>query len=204
MIFIGGFLETLGVGAMIPVVTALLTPDTLTEYVQKYRILQDLCDLFGIRDVGQITSALLIGLMAIYVIKNLYLLLLVYLQNTFIAQNRNRMISRVMAEFLNRPYELYLGADIPTVFRITDNDIPNTFSLMLALLQVASEIVVSCLIFVVLLFADARMTLFIMVLFGALTLFVLKVFKPRLNKIGAKIRRSSPGLQNGGSRQLMD
>lgn len=186
MIFIGGFLETLGVGAMIPVVTALLTPDTLTEYVQKYRILQDLCDLFGIRDVGQITSALLIGLMAIYVIKNLYLLLLVYLQNTFIAQNRNRMISRVMAEFLNRPYELYLGADIPTVFRITDNDIPNTFSLMLALLQVASEIVVSCLIFVVLLFADARMTLFIMVLFGALTLFVLKVFKPRLNKIGAK------------------
>ena len=152
MIFIGGFLETLGVGAMIPVVTALLTPDTLTEYVQKYRILQDLCDLFGIRDVGQITSALLIGLMAIYVIKNLYLLLLVYLQNTFIAQNRNRMISRVMAEFLNRPYELYLGADIPTVFRITDNDIPNTFSLMLALLQVASEIVVSCLIFVVLLF----------------------------------------------------
>lgn len=186
MIFIGGFLETLGVGAMIPVVTALLTPDTLTEYVQKYRILQDLCDLFGIRDVGQITSALLIGLMAIYVIKNLYLLLLVYLQNTFIAQNRNRMISRVMAEFLNRPYELYLGADIPTVFRITDNDIPNTFSLMLALLQVASEIVVSCLIFVVLLFADAGMTLFIMVLFGALTLFVLKVFKPRLNKIGAK------------------
>ena len=186
MIFIGGFLETLGVGAMIPVVTALLTPDTLTEYVQKYRILQDLCDLFGIRDVGQITSALLIGLMAIYVIKNLYLLLLVYLQNTFIAQNRNRMISRVMAEFLNRPYVLYLGADIPTVFRITDNDIPNTFSLMLALLQVASEIVVSCLIFVVLLFADARMTLFIMVLFGALTLFVLKVFKPRLNKIGAK------------------
>ena len=186
MIFIGGFLETLGVGAMIPVVTALLTPDTLTEYVQKYRILQDLCDLFGIRDVGQITSALLIGLMAIYVIKNLYLLLLVYLQNTFIAQNRNRMISRVMAEFLNRPYELYLGADIPTVFRITDNDIPNTFSLMLAMLQVASEIVVSCLIFVVLLFADARMTLFIMVLFGALTLFVLKVFKPRLNKSGAK------------------
>ena len=51
MIFIGGFLETLGVGAMIPVVTALLTPDTLTEYVQKYRILQDLCDeIYTIQD----------------------------------------------------------------------------------------------------------------------------------------------------------
>ena len=29
MIFVGGLLETLGVGAMIPVVTALLTPETL-------------------------------------------------------------------------------------------------------------------------------------------------------------------------------
>lgn len=186
MIFIGGFLETLGVGGMIPVVTALLTPEELMEYVNRYEILQTLCEHFHIQDTGQITLALIIVLMAVYVIKNLYILFLTYKQNSFITQNRNKMISRVMAEFLNRPYEKYLGADIPTVFRITDSDIPQTFSLMLAMLQLASEVVVSLLIFVVLLWQSVSMTLFIIAVFGVLTLLIIKVFKPALNRIGAQ------------------
>lgn len=186
MIFIGGFLETLGVSAMIPVITALMTPGDLQTYVDKYEFLQNICNFLHIEDVGQITMALLFGLMAIYIIKNLYILYLTYRQNSFITQTRNKMISRVMAEFLNRPYEQYLGADIPTVFRITDSDIPQTFSLILAMLQMASEVVVSLLIFVVLLFQDVTMTLFIIVVFGIMTLFILKVLKPRLNRIGAK------------------
>ena len=186
MIFIGGFLETLGVGAMMPVVMVLITPETLLAYIQKYDFLQKICNFFHIQNVSQITIALLFALMAVYVIKNLYILLLTYKQNAFIDQNRNRMISRVMAEFLNRPYEQYLGADIPTVFRITDNDIPHAFSLMLSLIQLASEVVVSGLIFVMMLILDAEMTLYVIVLFGVLTLLIIKVFKPRLNKIGSK------------------
>ncbi len=186
MIFLGGFLETLGVGAMMPVVMVLIEPDVLMEYIQKYDFLQKICSFFHIQDVGQITMALLLALMAVYVVKNLYILFLTYKQNAFIDQNRNRMISRVMAEFLNRPYEEYLGADIPTVFRITDSDIPHTFTLMLSVIQLASEVVVSFLIFVMLLVMDAAMTLFIMAIFGVMTLLIIKVFKPRLNKIGSK------------------
>lgn len=186
MIFIGGLLETLGVSAMIPVVQALLAPDELMGYIDRIPVVKNLCDVLSIKTVKQVTMALLYGMMAIYVIKNLYILLLTYMQNTFITKNRNRMISRVMAEFLNRPYEKYLGADIPTVFRITDSDIPQTFSLILAMLQLASEAVVSCLIFVVLLLNDPGMTLFIIAVFGLLTLFIVKVFKPRLNRIGAR------------------
>ena len=186
MIFIGGLLETLGVSAMIPVVQALLAPDELMGYIDRIPVVKNLCDALSITTVKQVTMALLYGMMAIYVIKNLYILLLTYMQNTFITKNRNRMISRVMAEFLNRPYEKYLGADIPTVFRITDSDIPQTFSLILAMLQLACEAVVSCLIFVVLLLNDPGMTLFIIAVFGLLTLFIVKIFKPRLNRIGAR------------------
>jgi len=186
MIFIGGILETLGVSAMIPVVTALLTPDELQGYIERFDFLQAICNFLKIKDVSQITTALLITLIVIYVVKNLYILFLTYAQNTFITRSRNRMISRVMAEFLNRPYEKYLGADIPTVFRITDSDIPQTFSLILAMLQLASEVVVSLLIFLVLIFQDVKMTVFIILVFGIMTLLILKVFKPKLNKIGAK------------------
>lgn len=186
MIFIGGFLETLGVSTMIPVVTVLLTPQKVQEYIDKYEVLGNICAVFHITSVNQVAVSLLLFLMAVYVIKNVYLLFLVYRQNTFITQNRNNMISRVMAEFLNRPYEQYLGADIPTVFRITDSDIPQTFALMLAVLSLASEVVVSCLIFLVLLIQNVKMTLFVMFVFGVLTLVIVKVLKPRLNQIGAR------------------
>lgn len=186
MIFFGGLLETLGVGVMIPVVTALLTPEEMQEYIDKYAFLQKLCDTLHIRNMGQVTMALLVGLMGVYVVKNLYILLLTYKQNSFIAQNRNNMISRVMAEFLNRPYEKYLGADIPTVFRITDSDIPQTFVLILAILQLTSEVVVSFLIFIVLLWQDVTMTIFIIAVFGVMTLLIVKVFKPIMNRIGAR------------------
>lgn len=72
------------------------------------------------------------------------------------------------------------------MFRITDSDIPQTFSLMLAMLQLASEVVVSLLIFIVLLWQSVSMTLFIIAVFGVLTLFIIKVFKPALNRIGAQ------------------
>lgn len=188
MIFIGGILETLGVSGMIPVITAILDPQTLLEYINKYELLGKICSLFHIDAgrTGSITIALIIGLILIFVIKNIYILFLTYKQNTFITRTRNKMISRVMAEFLNRPYEQYLGADIPTVFRITDSDIPQTFSLILAMLQLASEVVVSGLIFLVLLMQDVSLTLFILIIFGIMTLLILKVLKPRLNRIGAK------------------
>ena len=123
MIFTGGLLETLGVSAMIPVVQALLAPDELMGYIDRIPVVKNLCDALSITTVKQVTMALLYGMMAIYVIKNLYILLLTYMQNTFITKNRNRMISRVMAEFLNRPYEKYLGADIPTAVSYTHLDV---------------------------------------------------------------------------------
>lgn len=188
MIFIGGILETLGVSAMIPVVTAILSPDTLASYIKKFAFLSNICTTLGIdpSNIESIAPALIGLLIAIYILKNLYLLLLVYCQNTFITRSRNTMISRVMREFLNRPYEDYLGADIPTTFRITDSDIPQTFSLMLALLSLVTEGVVSLLIFALLLWQNVGLTLFVVVVFGVMTLLILKVLKPILNKVGAR------------------
>lgn len=186
MIFIGGLLETLGVGTMIPVVTVLLDPDKLQATIDGSSSLRKICDFFNVSDAGKLTNALLVALIIVFVVKNAYALLQTYVQNTFISHNRNRMIARVMAEFLNRPYEDYLGADIPTVFRLTDSDIPQTYTLLTNLLSLTSEVVVSVSIFIFLLIQDVKMTLFIIVVFGILTLFIIKIFKPRLNKIGAR------------------
>lgn len=186
MILISGALETVSLSALVPMLGILMDPGKLEAYVMEYDILKKLCDFFNLVHMSQVMQAFIVVIIIVYVVKALYILWLTYKQNTFITRTRNKMISRVMREFLNRPYEEYLGADIPTVFRLTDSDIPQTFSLVLALLQLASEVVVSGLLFVWLLSRDIVMTLFIVLIFGGMTLLLSRVMKPRLNTIGKK------------------
>ena len=186
LILIGGVFETLGVSMMIPAISVILNPESLHRQINKFPILRGLVDGLGLDSDLKLASAIIILLIILFILKNLYLLFLVYRQNTFISRARNDMISRVMREFLNRPYEDYLGADIPTVFRITDSDIPKTFTLMLSLLSLTTELVVSVCLGIVLLFVNWQMTALILVVLVILTLVITKILKPRLNTIGRR------------------
>ena len=184
LILIGGVFETLGVSMMLPVVSTIIVPDTLHEFINDHQIVQDIINALGLNDDRSLTASLLILMVALFVVKNAYLLFLIHRQNTFVARARNDMISRVMREFLNRPYEDYLGADIPTVFRITDSDIPRVFSLMLALLSMSTELVVSVFLGTVLLFVNWQMTVLMVLVLLIMTLISTKLLKPKLNDIG--------------------
>ncbi len=186
LILIGGVFETLGVSMMLPVVSVIISPEALHKGIAKVPGLSDVLQSFGLNDDVKLACALLIILILLFVLKNGYLLFLIYKQNTFISRARNDMISRVMREFLNRPYEDYLGADIPTVFRITDSDIPKTFTLMLSLLSLSTELVVSLCLGIVLLFVNWQMTVLIVVVLLILTFISTRVLKPRLNEIGRR------------------
>lgn len=182
LIFVGGVMETIGVSAMLPVVYAILNPETLmqNEYVQK------VMEIFHIDGATQLIIIALVGMMVIYVVKNLFLLFSTYAQNRFIANQRNRMISRVLREFLNRPYEFYLDADIPTVFRLTDSDIPHVFQLLLQLLQLSSELVVAVLLSVIMVVTNWQMALFMVVVLGAASVLMLGIMKNKLNSLGKR------------------
>ncbi len=184
LILIGGVFETLGVSMMVPVVSTILVPEKLHAFISKRDILQNIVDILGLDNDMKIAAALLILMIVLFVVKNSYLLFLIRKQNTFVCRARNDMISRVMREFLNRPYEDYLGADIPTVFRITDSDIPRLFSLILALLSLCTELVVSLFLGIVLIFVNWQMTVLMLVVLLVMTLISVKFLKPRLNDIG--------------------
>ena len=184
LILIGGLFETLGVSMVVPVVAVIVQPEQIWNFLDKYEVLGNIVRILHLDSDTALIISLLIALILIFIIKNLFMTYLTYKQSRFIAYNRNEMISRVMREFLNRPYEHYLGADIPTVFRITDSDIPNVFALMLALLSMTTEIVVSACLLIVLLCVNWAMTLMIIVVFLFMTLINSKVLKPRLNTIG--------------------
>ncbi len=182
LIFIGGLLETVSVSGVLPIAWAIIDPAEMQE--NKY--MQWAMQALGIQDIQGFIIPLLLALIFLYALKNAFLLLLVYVQNRFIALNRNKLISQVLREFLNRPYEFYLDADIPTVFRLTDSDIPNVFNILMAMISLVSESVVFVLLCIVMIVTDWKLLLFLLVVFGILSFLIIKVLKPRLAKLGEK------------------
>lgn len=180
LVLIGGLLETLGVGIMLPLVNAIMDKDGMAQ--NKY--VQIICDIMHIEDMDAFVILLLITVILTFVVKNSYLLFLSYVQAKFVNSNLHRAGSYMLEEYLNRPYEFYLDADIPTIFRILDGDIPKVFQLLLSLIKLVTELVVAVCLFVVVLIIDIKMTLVIMALLLLMTVIIVKILKPIMNRVG--------------------
>ncbi|MEG1847568.1 MAG: ABC transporter ATP-binding protein [Lachnospiraceae bacterium] len=182
LILIGGLLETLGVSMILPLVTAILDTDKMS----RNKWVRLICDKLQLQDMNEFVILLLIAVIFIFVIKNVYLLFLSYIQAKFVNGNQHKAGSYMLEEYLNRSYEFYLNADIPTIFRILDGDIPKVFQLLMQVIRLATEAVVALCLFLFLLAIDFRMTMMMMVMLLLMTLLIIKVLKPILNKIGTE------------------
>ena len=182
LIFIGGLLETVSVSAVLPIVYVIISP----EQAQENKYIRMVMEALAIDSIEGFIVPLLWTLIVMYILKNAFLLFLASEQNRFIAFNRNKLISQVLREFLNRPYEFYLDADIPTVFRLTDSDIPNVFNILMSMISLFSEAVVFALLCIVMVVTDWKLLLFLIVVFGVLSLVMIKVLKPQLSRLGEK------------------
>ncbi len=180
LILIGGLLETLGVSIILPVITVIMDVDRMERNIWVQKIFR----LLNLKDMDQFIVLLLVCVILIFVIKNIYLLFLSYVQAKFVNGSQHKAGSYMLEEYLNRPYEFYLNADIPTIFRILDGDIPKVFQLLMQLIRLVTEIVVAFCLFILLLVIDFQMTMFLMIMLLAMTLIIVKVLKPKMNKIG--------------------
>ena len=182
MILIGAILETLGVSMILPLVSAVMDTDKLANNEN----VQTICNTFHIADMNGFVILLLFSVIAIFIVKNAYLLLLTYVQAKFVNTEQSKTVSYLLEEYLNRPYEFYLDADIPTVFRTIDSDVPKVFSVLLEYIRLATEVVVSISLCVVLLLVDYKMTLLMAVILFGMTTIIIKLLKPKLSRLGSK------------------
>ena len=182
LILIGGILETVGVSMILPLVSAILDPESLmnNEYVILF------CDYFGIESAENLILVMLVSIIIVFILKNAYLLFLTYVQSRFINRNQARTVGYMLEEHLNRPYEFYLNADIPTIFRTVDSDVPKIFMMLMVLTQLATELIVSVFLCILLLAVDFTMTIMLAIILFGMTLLIIKVMKPKLNQIGTQ------------------
>ena len=187
MMVIGAFLETLGVGLILPLVSVITTPDIITTN----RYAKWICDLLNIHKTSSFILVIIVALIFIYIFKNLYLFLEYYVQYRFICNNRFSTQSRLMEVYLHRPYDFFLNAESGEIIRVVINDTSSAFNLLSTVLAFFTEAVISAALIVAIIATDPVMAILLAVVLGGLMLLINQLIKPVLQKAGIRYQLNS-------------
>ena len=184
LIFFSALLETLGVSIIIPLISAVVSPETILNHPYVKLV-------FGMLGIGSMAPdafvrLLLLLTMAVFLVKNLYMLLLYDAQAKFVTKTEAGTSVRLMSDYLNRPYSFYLNADVNAIFQTINKDIPHVFELLQEVMKLLTEIAVSACLCLLLLVVDFKMTLSIAALMLLMLLFIVFVLKPKLGAMGQR------------------
>lgn len=192
MMLIGAILETLGVSMILPVMNVILEENA----VDNHAYLQWICDWFNIShdDTKTLMIVVMVGLVAAFVIKNLYLFFQNKVQLKFVYTNQFATSRRMMINFMQRPYEYYLNADTAVIQRTITSDVINMYGLILALLSLISEGIVFVCLIAVSLATDVWMTVTVALLIVAVLAIILFILKPIMKRAGEENQDYYSGL----------
>ena len=190
LMIIGAALEACSIGLVIPIITTLLDP----EAVNGEGYLGDIYRFLGMKSTSQFTIVMLLVIIAAFVVKNVFLYFQNVVQLRFVYTNQFATSRRMMINFMERPYEYYLNADTSVIQRMITSDVNNMYGLILALLQLMSEVIIFVLLAVTLTAMAPQMILTIAVLL-IVTLLVIKQFlKPIMRQAGIENQDYYSGL----------
>lgn len=187
MMIIGAFLETIGVGLVLPLISAITTPDII--FTNKYARM--VCEIFDLHATRTFMIVVIAALIFIYIFKNLYLFFEYYVQYRFICNNRFAVQSKLMNVYLHRPYEYFLNAESGEIVRVITNDTTNTFSLLSNVLSFFTEAVVSVALIITIIATDPFMALLLAAVLGGMMLLIGQLIKPVLKRAGVKYQKNA-------------
>lgn len=190
LMVISAALQTLGVGMILPVVQIVMD----SEAIGKPGMLHNAYLLLGGGSELRFTVLVMLALVLAYVIKNVFLFFQQKATLAFVYSNQFRTSERMMRNYLRRSYEFYLNADTAVIQRNITANVNNMYALILALLQLISDIIVFIFLVVFLLIQDAVMTILIAAVMILLLAAIKCVLKPVLQRVAAQHQDCYSGL----------
>lgn len=170
-----------------PLINVAMNPETIDEkwyfvLIRKYT---------GITDANQMILFLAVLLIVIYILKNVYVMVMYSLQYRFVFNNQQRLSVRMMKSYMQQDYLFHISKNVAEFQRNIINDINGFFTVALNALQFLAEFSVSVVLVIFLLVQDWVSTVAVATLLflfmGVFTIFFRKV----LVKIGEESRQAN-------------
>ena len=143
----GSFLELLGVAVFRPFVNIIMMPDSIQENPYLARIYQ----MFGCSTTESFLTVVALGIIVIYVVKNVYLWVEQNLIMKFTYGMQQKLSTRLLTTYLSEPYTFHLNKNIAELQRSMQEDTGLFTQVLMHTLQLVAEVVV-CIVLGVYLF----------------------------------------------------
>ena len=187
MMLVGAGLETAGTSLLIPFITIAMEPDSVfqNEYLKYFY------DLMHLTSVNGFLVMLSIVLSAVFVLKNIYLYFMYYVQYRFIYNGQFNTSRSLFKDYVRRPYEFYLDASTPVVMRHIMSDVNGSYNLLLTFLQLFTELFIFAALLVLALVYSPAMTLVMCAVLGIILLANKMILGPILRRFGHEVQTNS-------------
>ena len=191
MTLIGAVVETLGIGIIIPFVSAMLEPDQLLQ--NKY--IGIAVDLFEIRSSEQLILFLGILIALVYIFKNLYLTLLTYCRIRYSTKIQRELSVLMMKSYMKRGYLFFVQVNTSDLLRGIMGDVSAVYQMMYHAFRVFAEMSTSLAIIVFLMIRNIGMALSVILLAGICFVAVVLGFRKPMQRLGVQYRQSNGEAQ---------
>ena len=156
-VVIGSFLELLGVTIFMPFINIISNPQT----IQRTWYLKLFYDGLHFSSTKNFMIALSCAIIAIYLIKNLYLILEKNCIYKFSYSTQMRLSTRLLETYMKEPYTFHLNKNIASLQRTIQEDTGRFMQVILYFMELATELVVCLTLGIYLLFVSKSITIIV-------------------------------------------
>ncbi|MCD7726132.1 MAG: ABC transporter ATP-binding protein/permease [Clostridiales bacterium] len=183
----GSFLELLSVTVFMPFIN-IISDQTV---IQRTWYLKAAYDFFRFSSSKSFMIALTVGIIGIYVIKNIYLILEKNYIFRFSYRTQMKLSTRLLDTYMKEPYTFHLNRNIATLQRSLHEDTSRFMQVILYSLELVAELAVCLVLVVYLMIVSKSITLIVL---GLLVLCV-GIFTLTTRKYSRKLGEDNQGYQ---------
>lgn len=187
VIIVSSGFELIGVSALLPFVQAILTPDEL----MKNSVVSNITRKLGINSGTELVLLMGIGLMLVYIIKNLYMLASYYIQADFATKIQKQLSVKMLDSYMKRPYSYYLDVNSSEILRGCGSDVSGVYTIITNLCTILAELLAAAVISIYIFYTDLLIAVGVIVLVLVVLIGMLLVFKPIMKRAGKKSREAA-------------
>lgn len=187
LVLINTALETLGVSAILPIMSIVLEPEKVnTNGVYSY-----IMRTFHIGNVGEFLLYASLFMLVIYVAKNLFIIWMNAYLYRFVYFNKAKLSVKMMDCYMRQDYIFHIKHNMAEIQRNINNDVAQFFSVIQNFVQLITEIFVCLALVILLLVTDVLTTVVVSVAMLVMLLIFFMFYKKRLRILGEKNRETS-------------
>lgn len=185
IIGIGTFLELLGVTSVLPFINVVMTPE-IVKTDETYRFFYEMLNLSNVNFFIAVL-AMVIGI--VFIVKNLFISFMYYMQYKWTFNNQARLAGRLMECYLKQPYYFHVTHNSSELIRNVNSDTVMMFHGILAVIQLLTEACVCVVLGGYMFIKDKSITIGVSGFLVAFVLLFIKFFKKNLGETGERDRR---------------